>query len=86
MSVTTEKNLQQIDMECNVLLSAKKIIVDYYSNYATDSNASKLDEYVHEIDSDLNNPFFEMKDNIKKALKTMDMLIIIKQSKLLNLN
>ena len=86
MMTSNETQIQQLNDDCNTLLSAKKIIIDYYSNYETNSNASKLDDCLSEIGNDIDNPFFLMKNNQKSSIQMLDTLYIIKKSKLLHLN
>lgn len=77
---------QQIQNDCRILLAAKKILSDYYSNYETNSNASKLDKYLSTVSNDMENPLFMLKENLKQSGKTLDDIFIIKQSQLLRLN
>jgi len=86
LSVVSSKSDQKISHECDILLEAKKILTDYYSNYTQDSNASKLDAFLSEIGDDMNNPFFMMKNTQKSSIETLDTMYIIKKSQLLKLN
>lgn len=84
--VEEEKHIEKVDSDCKILLQAKKIMSEYYSNYESNSNASKIDRYVTGIDVDMNNPFFMMKDNLKLSCEMLDLIFTIKQSQLLHLN
>ena len=87
MSLVTETTIQQqrLQEECGNLVAAKKVLSDYYSNYEKESNASKLDKYISEIGHDVNNPFFLIKHNLKSSIETLDMIFVMKQTRLLNL-
>lgn len=78
--------IENLHNDCEILLQAKKIMSEYYSNYQSNSNASKIDRYLTEIDVDMNNPFFMFKDNLKLSCEMLDTVFTIKQSQILHLN
>lgn len=86
MDIITIDSDQKLKNDCKILMAAKKIMVDYYSNYSKNSNASKLDAYLTEIGDSMDNPFFMLKNNIKMSGKVLDTIFIIKESQLLRLN
>jgi len=86
LSLLTQNEEKKLYSECDILLQAKKILTDYYSDYQANSNASKIDRYVTEIDVDMNNPFFMLKDNLQLSTQMLDLIFIIKKSQLLHLN
>lgn len=86
MSSITLDSDQKLRDDCKILMQAKAIMTDYYSNYSQDSNASKLDAYLTKIGDNMDNPFFMMKNNIKMSSDVIDAIFTIKQSQLLRLN
>ncbi len=69
--VEEENRIEKLQGDCKILLQAKKIMNDYYSNYESSSNASKIDRYLTELDVDMDNPFFMMKSNLKLICASM---------------
>ena len=87
MSLLEEQNrIEKLHSDCEILLQAKKILMDYYSNYKPNSNASKLDLYLSKMGDDMYNPFLMLKENMKLSCETMDSIFIIKKSQILRLN
>lgn len=87
MSLLEEENrIQKLESDCETLLQAKKILMDYYSNYKPNSNASKLDLYLSKMGDDMHNPFLMLKENIKSSCEILDSVFIIKKSIQIHLN
>jgi len=64
--------------QCNDILKVKNIISDFLND--KDHNAEILNI------TDINDPLFVLPHYLKTALEALDMLLIIKQSKLLTQN
>lgn len=77
----THDSINTIDEQCNDILKVKNIISNYLDN---PTNNTKIQEVMNITDVD--NPLFIFSHYLKITAETLDMLLIMKQTKKLNLN
>lgn len=85
MDMCYDKTHIQLQSECETLLKAREIIDDY-TIITENSSASKIENQVDTAESNVYNPLFLLKNNLKITKETLDMIFLIKQSRAINLD